>query len=872
MPTIRFVLGLLLALALLVALRLPFLRCEPFVAGAPFFLDEREYVAIANAFARGDASIDTVYPWMRAPATSFMLLSIGRLRGVPPELAACDFQRVQIGLWALVLLSATSIAAWLFDRRTALITALLVAIVPDGIAVTLLVHSDLLFCLWLVATVALILQYTRHPHPLWLIAAGITAGVGALSRSPMLPSLPILALWAASTPLRGATSDQQQDTNRTLRQRLRFSLRQPSSALLRASLPYLGAGALLIASFTAVIAPWTIRNVRVHGGLIISDTLGAVNLWNDNTPERHISFPALLAVADNPVDRQKYAMRQAIATIQADPVRFVRKVAYTSLLAWSPPDFKETFNFWQGLSERPRIAALLTQLDTLLALVGPLAALGMLLAPHTTHAARSYRLAVIGLALSYTAMIGITHYEARFRLPFLLLLLPYAAWCAAHPRSLGTIPRTRTTWPVLAAVVAGTLFFAPTIWPAQWNNARALVLHSVGLIRAQWGDLDGALADQQAAGTIEPELREARVAEARLQARLGDLAGAEQTLRRVLADAQRRGDRTPPDAVVALQQILSAQGRSAETAALDQQLSLPARRRAEQLAWQRDATPPAVIELGRHDLGFVRGFYAAQTDAANTFRWSRPAARIALGGTGNYLCLQLNAARPADVAAPALSLQVSVDGYDSAAPSLLRPPRNGWAWLCAALDARQAAATRLVISLRSASYNPFARGDSADPRDLGVAIAAVVRRSGPLAIDPATGLLMDRIPTDAAPPAAGDLALLGITGTLEGPPGVVLPLTIWWRGTAPSGSFTFLHLLDDTNTQRAAYNAPFRNGQPATDEGDGLRRDDVAIPLPADLPPGTYRLEAGVFDPASGAVFLKRALGAITVVNETRPK
>src|SRR3954465_12256302 len=103
--TAGFWLGLVLVVALLVAVRLPILRCDPLVAGTPFFLDERDYLGLAHSLAAGDAAADTVRPWVRAPMTSLVLLGLSRLRGLPPELTPCDFEVFQMGLWAVLLLS-----------------------------------------------------------------------------------------------------------------------------------------------------------------------------------------------------------------------------------------------------------------------------------------------------------------------------------------------------------------------------------------------------------------------------------------------------------------------------------------------------------------------------------------------------------------------------------------------------------------------------------------------------------------------------------------------------------------------------------------------------------------------------------------------
>ena len=84
MKRIPYILGLLLALTLLVGMRLPFLRCEAFVPGAPLLYDEKDYLHGARSFAAGDTTSDTVEAWIRAPATAWVLLTAARPAIAPP--------------------------------------------------------------------------------------------------------------------------------------------------------------------------------------------------------------------------------------------------------------------------------------------------------------------------------------------------------------------------------------------------------------------------------------------------------------------------------------------------------------------------------------------------------------------------------------------------------------------------------------------------------------------------------------------------------------------------------------------------------------------------------------------------------------------
>ncbi len=522
---VALLIGLALAIALLLGLRLPFLRCEPLIPGTPLLFDEKDYFRGANAIAAGDTLNDTVEAWIRAPGTAWLLLTVARLHGLPVELAGCDYQRVQAGMWAMLLLLIASIAAMLFDRRSALVTALLVAVLPIGAAVSLMVHADTPFMLTQVAAVWALVVYARRGRATWLVVAGVCAGLAALVRSPILPLLPAFALWAGLESWRRARAGA--PTGAALRAAAADLLRDlratPARTLARLALP----GALLLACTALVLAPWTIRNYRLYGGFIPSDTTGAVNLLDNNAPRGYPAFRAIRNSSDNPVERQRFATRQALAFIGANPADFARKVAYASWLAWSPETFRRTWNFWNALVEQPRAGALFAQLTVLLWPGIALALLGLLFAPTTADGARGYRALMIVLVLYYTATIGVTHFEERYRLPFLLFWLPYAGWCLAHPHALFARLRRPAGLAAVAVAVALAVSYAPMVWQLQRDNARALALHARGLLRARGGDVAGALADHGA----DRGARRRRVA-----------AGARGRPGRRRADAARRAD------------------------------------------------------------------------------------------------------------------------------------------------------------------------------------------------------------------------------------------------------------------------------------------------------------------------------------------
>lgn len=849
----RLLIGVAVAMLIVLAVRLPLLRCGAFGADVPNFADEVNYVWLADSLASGNTVADTYWFRSRAPVTALLLLGLGALRGVPPEYAVCDFQVVQVVLWAALVCAIAAIAATLWDRRTALGAALLLALLPDAAMLTLLVYSETLFATALVVVVAALLLWTRQQRVRWVVLAGVAAGLGALARPTMLPLLPVFALWAT---LGCTPKDSTLDTG-SQRTFTRFT----------ALFTRLAPAALLVLTCTLVIAPWTIRNYRAYGGLIVIDTTGSVVLWSDNKPDGSDTVKDDIQLAStNPVERQRFATREALATIGADPTRFVRKVAREAMAAWGPADFDWTAEYWGDLLRNPRLGALLAQWHSVMLLTLPLALLGLLYAPHNGRVSTSYRFGVVGICVVYTCMIGITHFEERYRTPFMLLLLPYAAWSLAHPLVLFKKVRQ----PAGAAVVVGIcllgIVYSRNLWPDQWVNGQALALHGRGLARAAIGDRSGALADQEQAVRFMPALYDAAVAAANLRAAQGDERGAEHMLRTTIS-AARANDDDPSTPVIALQQLLIKRGSWNEADALDDRLTLAGRHQAEERFWKAGAVPKPHVTLGTSDIGLVRGFYLWETTVTGErFRWSRPQAELLVAGSGNAVCLRLNAARPPMVAAPHIIVSARGQEGDWQPLGTFSPPRTGWAWGCTPTPHNLSGPW--TVRLDTSLYSPFLYEQGSDTRQLGVAVAEAVVRSDMPAIDPVTGLLLDHMAQPIPDSATAPLTLIGFDGATKVSPGEALALTLWWRGTQPPapGTFTFVHLVDDHGATIAAYNAPLAGGTwPTPWMPDEPLADALTLPLPSNLTPGSYHLRAGAFDPGSGKVYLQSALADIQI-------
>ena len=110
----------------------------------------------------------------------------------------------------------------------------------------------------------------------------------------------------------------------------------------------------------------------------------------------------------------------------------------------------------------------------------------------------------------------------------------------------------------------------------------------------------------------------------------------------------------------------------------------------------------------------------------------------------------------------------------------------------------------------------------------------------------------------------GPIELAGYALEADPEPGQDLPITLYWSAQEiPPGVYSaFVHLVDAGGTSWAQDDGPpLGELYPTTSWRPGETvRDRKTVPLPADLPSGLYRLEAGMYDPASPGHSTDRAI------------
>ncbi len=227
----------------------------------PLTHDEREYLALAGSIASGagfvyDVTLETgtAQRFGRAPGYPLFLATLDAGRPMPVSTPV----RVKVAqsavgaaiVWLIGLLALTSAGP-----VAGVIAAGIAALYPPLVWTPAYVLSETLFSAVALAS-ALVLQIamnraeaarsSREGGALALLAGGLI-GVAALIRPAMLLFLPLALAWLL------------------IRKRSVLAI-------------------ALIAAAAAVITPWTLRNIRAYGRVVLIASEGGVTFWTGNHP------------------------------------------------------------------------------------------------------------------------------------------------------------------------------------------------------------------------------------------------------------------------------------------------------------------------------------------------------------------------------------------------------------------------------------------------------------------------------------------------------------------------------------------------------------------------------------------------------------
>jgi 4-amino-4-deoxy-L-arabinose transferase-like glycosyltransferase len=224
----------------------------------PMTHDEREYLALAHSLASGrgfsyepDHDSGTTQQFGRAPAYPLFLAAMGAGNVVSDTVPA----RVKVAQ-SLTGALAVGLIGWLAWRlggpAAGVVSAWVAAIYPPLVWIPAYALSESLYCALALAAVLFLdraidrADAGNRPTAL-AIAAGALSGIGILVRPAMLFFLPIAGLWLM------------------MRRRRAIAV-------------------ILIATALVAVAPWTVRNYRTYGRLVLVASEGGVTFWTGNHP------------------------------------------------------------------------------------------------------------------------------------------------------------------------------------------------------------------------------------------------------------------------------------------------------------------------------------------------------------------------------------------------------------------------------------------------------------------------------------------------------------------------------------------------------------------------------------------------------------
>jgi 4-amino-4-deoxy-L-arabinose transferase-like glycosyltransferase len=223
--------------------------------GQPLTHDEHEYLALARSLASGngfvyDAAVETgtAQQFGRAPGYPVFLAALDAGRPVPST-APARVKVVQAFIGAGIVWLIGWLALASAGPRSGVAAALLAAVYPPLVWISSYVLSETIYCAVALLT-AFVLQRAMDREPpsaALVILAGGLAGVGALIRPAMLFFVPIAFVWML------------------VRRRQALAV------------------AMAVAA-AAVIAPWTLHNLRTYDRLVVIASEGGVTFWTGNHP------------------------------------------------------------------------------------------------------------------------------------------------------------------------------------------------------------------------------------------------------------------------------------------------------------------------------------------------------------------------------------------------------------------------------------------------------------------------------------------------------------------------------------------------------------------------------------------------------------
>lgn len=449
--------------------------------------DGRSFDAWAQRLVAGERETQGFY---QAPFYPYFLASIYQLYGAHDTLIVRVVQ-VVFGAFSCVLIAGAT--ASLFSKRAGAIAGFMLAIYPlsfyfDGLiqktSMAQFFGALLLYLLVRSAT-------TVRVDLLRALAIGLTLGALSLLRENSLALAPICLAWLW---LQGATPER---TKRCL---------------------------LMMLGLALAISPAAWRNYESNGVALPTSYNFGTNLYIGNhkgapgyyTPlklgrgdaafERHDAHQVAereSGRALTPAEVSRFFTAAAVADIKEDFSGWLRLLAYKWALVFNAEEISDT-DTWRAYADTS-IALAVGGAVFHFGVLCPLAAFGLI----ATWKDRRQLWVLYLMLLAMAASVSLFFVFGRYRLPLVLILVPFAAAGAASLQGWKRWPRSR----LIAGVAAAAATALVVNWPINPidTDPRAVTYNSIGLIERGEGRVDRSVALFNRALEIEPDLWWARV-------------------------------------------------------------------------------------------------------------------------------------------------------------------------------------------------------------------------------------------------------------------------------------------------------------------------------------------------------------------------
>lgn len=418
-----------------------------YAAGMQPAPDELQYIYGARRIARTGVPSYPNPNWDEAhasPAYPYFLAACFRLF---PDSGATAARLVQVALSTATVLLVYPIARRAFSRRTALVSAGVVAFYPPLVAFSHYLYAETIYTFLLVALAAALLAAGDRPGAARPFAAGLLGGAAALTRSVFIAQIPFLLLWF-------------------------FLARRRGRSWSRAAI------ALFLAGIAVVVAPWTIRNVARYDAFLLIDSnagnvlyknlnairqenhdIGMGTRWREEAEAHRGPVPLRPRVdEENIAKRNSAEVRAALAFVARHPALYLRQCAVRAAELVNPTSYPIKAmrrNYYPGL---PPAAA---ETLILICLLSVMAVLAAGLAGVWAGGKGADRLLPLLLIVGNTALAVAVVSMSRYRLPMMPFLVPFGVNAILHGKSVFTGRDGRVAW---RRAAAAAILLALTAW------------------------------------------------------------------------------------------------------------------------------------------------------------------------------------------------------------------------------------------------------------------------------------------------------------------------------------------------------------------------------------------------------------------------